>query len=50
LGVFDAAGGAGVLALCSDRMHTLFEVTGFVKDENGVRVAERVDDVSALVA
>ena len=45
LGVLDAPGGAGVLALHPDRMHALLHVSGFIEDQYRVRVAEGVDDV-----
>ena len=49
LGVLDAAGGAGVLALHPDRMHALLHVSGFVEDQDCAGVAEGVDDIIAQI-
>jgi hypothetical protein len=45
LGVLDAPGGTGVLALHPNRMHTLLHVAGLVDDQDRSGVAEGVDDV-----
>ena len=49
LGVLDPPGGAGVLALHTHRVDSLLEVSGLVNHQDGVRVAEVVDDVAAEV-
>jgi hypothetical protein len=45
LGVVDLAGGAGVLALHSDRSGALLEVAGLVDHQHRTRVTEVVDQV-----
>ncbi len=49
LGVLDAPGGAGVLALHPDRMHALLHFPSFINHEYGTRVTEGFDDVVAQV-
>ncbi len=49
LGVLDAPGGAGVLALHPDRMRPLFHVAGFIEDQDGVEVAEGVNNIVTQV-
>ena len=49
LGVLDPPGGAGVLALHTHRVDSLLEVPGLVNHQDGVRVAQVVDDVPAKV-
>jgi hypothetical protein len=49
LGVLDAPGGVGVLALHSDRMHPLFHISGFIEDQDCAGVAEGVDDIVTQV-
>ena len=49
LGVLDAPGGAGVLALHPDGVHALLHITGFIKDQDRLRVTEGVDDVVAQI-
>lgn len=46
LGVLDPPRGAGVLALHSDRVGALLQVTGLVDHQHRVRVGERLDDVA----
>lgn len=41
LGVLDAPGGAGVLALHPDRMHALLHVAGFVDDQERAGVSAK---------
>jgi hypothetical protein len=45
LGVLDAPGGAGVLALHPDAMHTLLDVAGLIDHQDRFRVTEGIDDV-----
>ena len=49
LGVLDAPGGAGVLALHPDRMRALLHIAGLVKDQDRAGVAEGVDDIVAQI-
>ena len=49
LGVLDPPGGAGVLALDADGVHTLLHIAGLVGDQHAVVGAERADDVVAQV-
>ena len=49
LRVLDPSGGAGVLALGSYGVISLFQVTGVVQDQHPAGVAERVDHVAAHV-
>ena len=45
LGVLDAPGGAGVLALHPHGRHTLLHVPSFINHEYGTRVTKGVDDI-----
>jgi hypothetical protein len=49
LGVFDPAGGAGVLALHPNGGGASLEVAGLVDDQHRVRVAQVLDEVGAHV-
>jgi hypothetical protein len=49
LGVLDAAGGAGVLALDTDAVDAFLQVAGLVDHQNAVGVAEPVDHHLAYV-
>jgi hypothetical protein len=49
LGVLDAAGGAGVLALHPDRVGALLQIPGLINDQYRTRVAKVLDHVVAQV-
>jgi hypothetical protein len=49
LGVLDAAGGAGVLALHPNRLQALLEVAGLVDDQHRLGIAQVLDHISAHV-
>jgi hypothetical protein len=49
LRVLDPPGGTDVLALHTDRMHTLFQIAGLIHHQHRVRVAEPLDDHPAQV-
>jgi hypothetical protein len=49
LGVLDAPGGAGVVALHTDTVRSLLEVTGVVEDQHRPGVTQLVDHIAAHI-